>query len=140
MSFKCTKACFVFRITQKISDILRAIIWNRWKCIFNCVTCFLTLSNKVEKCLCIRFVYLSVCPYVCTCSNSCKYSSNVVKFIYDVHNWYRMNYSENSTHGAKVSFTETHKYFSDTLRPIKGNFSNLFQHIALNVMKLTYVI
>ena len=26
---------------------------------------FLTLSNKVEKCLCIRFVCLSVCQSVC---------------------------------------------------------------------------
>ena len=29
---------------------------------------FLTLSNKVEKCLCIRFVCLSVCPSVCLSS------------------------------------------------------------------------
>ena len=29
------------------------------------LTLFLTLSNKVEKCLCIRFVCLSVCLSVC---------------------------------------------------------------------------
>ena len=42
---------------------------------------FLTLSNKVEKCLCIRIVCSSVCPL----SNSRKCSSNVLKFIYFIH-------------------------------------------------------
>ena len=42
---------------------------------------FLTLSNKVEKCLCIRFV----CPSVCPRSNSRKYSSGFLKLIYVIH-------------------------------------------------------
>ena len=36
------------------------MLWNVWKCIFDCVIWFLILSNKVEKCLCIRFFCLSV--------------------------------------------------------------------------------
>ena len=40
-----------------------------------------TLSNKVEKCLCIWFV----CLYVCPRSNSRKYSSNVLKLIYVIY-------------------------------------------------------
>ena len=47
---------------------------------------FLTLSSTVEKCLCIRFVSLSVsCLSVCPSSNSRKYSSNVLKLKYVIH-------------------------------------------------------
>ena len=42
---------------QKISDILWAMLYNSWKCIFNCVTWFLILFNKIEKYFYIPFVY-----------------------------------------------------------------------------------
>ena len=38
ISFICTKACFVYRITQKISDILWTMLRNSWICILNCVS------------------------------------------------------------------------------------------------------
>ena len=42
----------------------------------------LTLFKKVQKSLCI---WLSVCPSNCARSNSRKYSSNVMKCIFNVH-------------------------------------------------------
>ena len=38
ISFRCTKACFVYRVTQKIFDILWAMLGNSWKHILNCVS------------------------------------------------------------------------------------------------------
>ena len=40
---RCTVACFVYRITQKISDILWARIENGWICILNCVSWFVSI-------------------------------------------------------------------------------------------------
>ena len=80
--FKSTKStyflrytidCFIYRITQKFSDTLWTMPWNGWKCIFDCVTWFLTLFNKVEKYLCIRFVRLFV--------RSCVYTSTFVNIL-----------------------------------------------------------
>ena len=51
-------------MTQNISVILYAMLRIGWKCILNCVTWFLTLSNKVQKYLYIWFVCLSVRPSV----------------------------------------------------------------------------
>ena len=68
---------------------------------------FLTLSNKVEKCLCIRFVCLSVCLR----SNSRKYSSNVLKLIYVIYIWLCMNHTENGTDSTNGLSTETYKSF-----------------------------
>ena len=45
--FKCTIACFIYRITPKISDILWDMRRNGFKYIFNRVTWFLTLPSKV---------------------------------------------------------------------------------------------
>ena len=53
----------------------------------------------------------SVCLFVCPHSNSRKYSSNVLKFIYVSHIWYRMNRLENDIYGMKCSSTETRKSF-----------------------------
>ena len=68
---------------------------------------FLTLSTKVKKCLCIRFVCLSVC----TRSNSRKYSSNVLKLIYVIYVWHSKNRTENGIYTANGLSTETHKSF-----------------------------
>ena len=43
ISFSCSKACFVYRITQKIFDILCVILGNSWICILNCVSCFVSI-------------------------------------------------------------------------------------------------
>ena len=43
MSFGYTKACFVYRVTQKISDILWPILGSGWKCILNCVSWFISV-------------------------------------------------------------------------------------------------
>ena len=72
---------------------------------------FLTFFNKVENRLCIRFLCLSVRLSVCTSSNSCKYSSNILKFIHDVHIRFRKDRSENGMYGSKVPWTETQKSF-----------------------------
>ena len=69
-----------------------------------------TLFNtfqQAEKCLYIWFVRLSVCA----CSNSRKYSSNVLKFQYVIHIGHSMNHIENGIHGTHGSSTETHKSF-----------------------------
>ena len=108
--FRCTIAYFIYRITQKILDALWAMLRNGWICIFNCVTWFLTLSYKAEKCLFIQF--LSVCPSVCARSFCRKYSWNAFKFMRAVHTWCRMTIIENDMHGTMCSFTETHKVFS----------------------------
>ena len=60
------------------------------------------LSVRLSVCLSVR---LAVCPR----SNSLKYSSNVLKFIYVIHIWYRMDRIENGIYGAKGSSTQTHK-------------------------------
>ena len=48
MSFKCTKAWYtgknlVYRTPQKISDILWDMLENVCKCIFNCVSWFVSI-------------------------------------------------------------------------------------------------
>ena len=43
MSFRCTKEYFVCRITQKVSDISWTMLGNSWKCIFNCVSWFVSI-------------------------------------------------------------------------------------------------
>ena len=43
ISFSCTKACFVYRITQKISDTLWVIHGNSCLCILNCVSRFVSI-------------------------------------------------------------------------------------------------
>ena len=63
----------------------------------------LTLSNKIEKCLCI--------PSVCASWNSRKYFSDVWKFIYVIHIWCNMGRIENDIYGAKDSFVESRKRF-----------------------------
>ena len=75
--------------------------------IFDLMISFLTLSNKVEKCLCIRFVCLSVCPSVCPRSH--RYSPNVLKLIYVIFIWHCMNRIENGMHTTNGLSTETHK-------------------------------
>ena len=40
MSFICTKDCFIYRISQKISDTLWVMLENGWKCFLNCVLRF----------------------------------------------------------------------------------------------------
>ena len=44
MLFRCTKAGFAYRVTEKIYDILWAMIGNDWKCIFNCVLWFVSIT------------------------------------------------------------------------------------------------
>ena len=107
---RCTVACFIYIIAQKILHILWSMFWNGWKCIFNCFTWFLTLSNKVKKCLVIRFLVCLSTP-VSARSNFRKYSSNVLKFIHAVHIWCRIDNTENDMHGTKCSFAETPKIF-----------------------------
>ena len=68
---------------------------------------FLTLSNKVKKCYCSRFLYLSV--YIR--SNSRKYSLNVLKFTYIFHIWYSMDHTENNTDETIGSSTKILKIF-----------------------------
>ena len=41
--FPIKNAIFVYRIKEKISDILWTMFGNSWKCIFNCVSWFLSL-------------------------------------------------------------------------------------------------
>ena len=49
--YRCTKACFVCRITQKISDILWIILRNSWICILNCVSWFVSIIlNFIALC------------------------------------------------------------------------------------------
>ena len=43
MPFRYTKAFVIYRITQKISDIIWAMIGNDWKCILNCVLWFVSI-------------------------------------------------------------------------------------------------
>ena len=87
---------------------------NGWKCIVNCVTWFLALFNKVEKCLCIRFVCLSVRPSVhaLTVVNILQISLHML-FISDIEGtvlkMIRMRLSV---------LLQTQK-FSDTFRPIR---------------------
>ena len=60
ISLRCTTACFICRVTQKICYIM-GYASKRMECIFKCVLQFLIISNTIEKRLCIRFVCLSVC-------------------------------------------------------------------------------
>ena len=62
----------------------------------------------------------SVCPSVCPRSNSRKYSLNVLKLIYVIYIWHRMNRIENGIYTTNGLSTETHKRFSDTLQAIGG--------------------
>ena len=43
---------------------------------------------------------LSVCPPICACSNSRKYSSNVFKLVCAIHTWYKMECTENDVRGT----------------------------------------
>ena len=52
-------------------------------------------------------ILLSVCPR----SNSCKYSTNVLKLIYVIYIWHSMNRIENGTYTTNGLSTETHKSF-----------------------------
>ena len=79
---------------------------------------FLTVSNEVEKPLCIRFV----CPSVYVRSNFFIYSSKVLKFKNVVHIWYKMDQIENGTYGAKVFLCRVTRTFSDTLQRMEGTF------------------
>ena len=106
-----------FRATEVHSHLCFVIL----KKIFLKKNSFLTLSNKVKNCLCIRFVCLSVYLSVCARSNSRKYPSNVLKFKYVTHIWYRMNRIENDTWGKVFIYRNTQK-FSNTLRLVGGIF------------------
>ena len=57
---RCTIPFFIYRVTQKVSDVLWVTFRNVLKDIFNCVPWFLTFSSNIEKCLCILFVRPSV--------------------------------------------------------------------------------
>ena len=83
------------------------------------------ICNKIEfeKCLCVRF---SVCPSVCASSNFLKYFLDVLKFIYVIHIWYRMNCSENGVHVTKGSFAETHIFFFQYIKVYGGIFKTHF--------------
>ena len=62
MSFKCTNAHFVYRITQNISDILWTMLGNCWKSIFNCVSWFISLIlNFNALCDAIKFKDITQC-------------------------------------------------------------------------------
>ena len=77
---------------------------------------FLTFSNKVEKCLCIRIVCLSVCGR----SDSREYY--VLKFIYVINIRYSTDRIENGTK----------QNVSDTLLPVgEGEF-----FLKLNILML----
>ena len=93
---------------------------------------FLTLSNKFEKCLCIRFVCLSVrlSVHALTVVNIL---SNVFKFMYVIHIRNSMDYIKNDMHKAKGSFTETHKSFPIYFDIWEGSFWNLLQHIYITL-------
>ena len=43
MAFGYTKACFIYRIAQKTSDILWAMLGIGWKRILNCVSWFVSI-------------------------------------------------------------------------------------------------
>ena len=94
---------------KKISEYFKPNIVCIWP-IFNCPThsllivehhiSFLILSNKVEKCLCIRFICLFVirvfvCLPVCAHYNSRKHSSNTLELIYVIQVYYTMSRIEN---------------------------------------------
>ena len=68
----------------------------------------LTLSNKVEKYVCIRFVCLSVCAR----SNSRKYSSNVLKLMHIFQVYYKIFRTEKGVYMIYGLCTETHKRIS----------------------------
>ena len=51
---------------------------------------FLTLSNKVEKCSCIRFVCLSVRPSVCLSACLSVRALTLVNILQMSWNWYRL--------------------------------------------------
>ena len=71
---------------------------------------FLTLSNKVEKCLWIRFVCLSVRPSVhaLTLAN---FLQMFFKFIDAIYTWYRMGRIENVISAVTGSSTGAHNNF-----------------------------
>ena len=101
--------------------------------IFSIELCvFLYFINSLNKqCLCIWFVCLFVRPSIRALSNSRKYSSNVLKFMYVTHIWYRMNRIENGTNRKKCSFTEAHKKFSDTLRLNEGKIFKTYFNLNI---------
>ena len=121
----CTKWNEINIFFEKVSDILWAMLRNGWKGIFNCVAGILTLSNNVEKYLCIRFVCLSICPPACVRSNCRRYSSNDFKFIHAVHILYRMDSIKNYEYGIKCSFAEIHKIFPIHFGPLRGGGRSL---------------
>ena len=68
-------------------------------------TQFLTFSNEVRKCLCIRFV----CQFVYVRFISLKYSYNTLKWLYFIQIYYRVFRIRYSAHMPDSSNTETHK-------------------------------
>ena len=101
---------FMYRISQNIADMFCFMSRNHYLKYaffkhFKTLLKLLHFSKKLKNDYAFR---LFVCPFVCACSNSRKYSSYVVKFICVVHLWYRMNCRKNWMHGAKGSSTETH--------------------------------
>ena len=87
--------------------ICNSLLENKRKNNFWKYKLFLTLYNIIEKCLCIRFVCLSV--YLRT--NSRKYSSNVLEFMYVILIWYSMDRIKNGVHRTNSWSTETDKSF-----------------------------
>ena len=102
LRYQKSKSYKIF-ISQK--SLYTEIVLNKIKFIVNR---FLSISKKVEKRLFIRFV----CPSIYPCSNSCKYSSNVLKLLYVIHIWCRMNCIENGIHMTNGLSTETDKSFT----------------------------
>ena len=72
-------------------------------CFFD-INQFLTLSNKVEKCLCIQFVCLAH-------FNSRTYSPNIFKLVYVICICYSMDRIKNGIYMTNGSSTEAHKMF-----------------------------
>ena len=68
ISFICTEACFAYRITQKISDILWVILEKCLICIFNCISWFVSI-----------FTYL-----YCTMYNEIKYFIHLYRSMFRI--------------------------------------------------------
>ena len=99
---------------------------KRLKMYFQFCSTVFTLSNKIEKCSCIRFLCLFVRP-VCAHSNSHKFYSNVFKFIDDIHISYRMDSIVNEMYGTKCLLKETHKFFR-CISAYKGNVFKVYRN------------
>ena len=80
-----------------------------------------------------------VCLSVCPSCNSNKYSSNVLKLIYNIHILHSMNSIENGTYGTNGSSTETHKIFLYNATYEKKNFKAYLNLFALNIMVYRYI-